>query len=549
MKPLIRVRRAGGSKTSASIRNGTRLLIILAGFMTTGGCAVGPNFHRPAPPSVTGYTPEPLAAQTAKADVAGGQAQRFVQSLDIPGQWWRLFHCKALNALTEEALRANPSLEAAQAALRVARENVRAQKGAYYPTIQASLSPSLNKTATAIFSPATASGNPYYSLYTGQLSVSYVPDVFGLNRRTVESLEAQAEAQRFQLEATYLTLTSNVVTAAVQEALLRGQIKAAQEIISVQGEALEIMRRQFSAGQIAGDAVAAQEAALAQAQASLPPLQKQLAQQRDLLAALAGRFPSQGVAETFELEDLHLPADLPVSLPAKLVEQRPDVRAAEAQLHSASAQIGVAIANMLPNITLSANGGYAAGEITRLFGPGTSYWALAASLTQPIFEGGMLLHRTRAARAACAQAAAQYRSTAVTAFQNVADALRALQSDAGALTAAVAAERAAAKSLDVTRSQLAAGAVSYLALLNAQQAYQQSVINLVQARAGRFADTAALFQALGGGWWNRSDVSSAGACTGYRPRQRIRLNSGALRSAAADAPAAVRYSAGVRHSL
>lgn len=517
--------------------------------MTGGGCAVGPNFHRPAPPAVTGYTPEPLAAQTAKADVAGGQAQRFVQRLDIPGQWWRLFRSKALNVLTEEALRANPNLEAARAALRVARENVLAQKGASYPTIQASLSPSLNKTATATFSPATASGNPYYSLYTGQLSVSYVPDVFGLNRRTVESLEAQAEAQRFQLEATYLTLTSNVVTAAMQEALFRDQIKATQAIIRLQAEALEIMRRQFSAGQIAGDALAAQEAALAQAQTSLPPLQKQLAQQRDLLAALAGRFPSQGVAETFELADLHLPQELPVSLPAKLVEQRPDVRAAEAQLHSASAQIGVAIANMLPNITLSANAGYAADELTRLFGPGTSYWTLAASLTQPIFEGGTLLHRTRAARAACAQAAAQYRNTVITAFQNVADALRALESDADALTAAVAAERAAAKSLDVTRSQLAAGAVAYLSLLNAQQAYQQSVINLVQARAGRYADTAALFQALGGGWWNRSDVSSTVACTGHRRRQRTRFDPAALPSAAADVPASVPSSPGVQQFL
>jgi NodT family efflux transporter outer membrane factor (OMF) lipoprotein len=253
---------------SRSIRNGARSLLTLAGLMIVAGCSVGPNFRRPAAPAVKGYTREPLAAKTAKADVAGGEAQRFVQGLDIPGRWWRLFHSKPLNTLIEQALSANPSLAAAQAALRVAQENVLAQKGAFYPTIEANFTPSRNKTATGSLSPASASGNPYYTLYTAQLTVSYVPDVFGLNRRTVESLEAQAEAQRFQLEATYLTLTSNVVTAAVQEALLRAQIKATREIIKVEAEALDIIRHQFALGQIAGADVAVQEATLAQAEAS-----------------------------------------------------------------------------------------------------------------------------------------------------------------------------------------------------------------------------------------------------------------------------------------
>jgi NodT family efflux transporter outer membrane factor (OMF) lipoprotein len=298
------------------------------------------------------------------------------------------------------------------------------------------------------------------------------------------------------------------VAAAVQEALLRGQINATEQIIKVETEALEILRHQLSLGQIAGADVAVQEAALAQAQASLPPLQKQLAQQRDLLAALAGRFPSEGPSEKFELVDLRLPQELPVSLPAKLVEQRPDVGAAEAQLHSASAQIGVAIANRLPNVTLSANAGYAANVLSQLFGPGNNYWSIAASLTQPIFEGGTLLHRERAARAAYDDAVAQYRSTLITAFQNVADALRVLQSDANALTAAVAAERAAATTLNITRHQLELGQVAYLLFVNAEQTYQQTIVSLVQARANRYADTAALFQALGGGWWNRADVVS-----------------------------------------
>jgi NodT family efflux transporter outer membrane factor (OMF) lipoprotein len=254
--------------------------------------------------------------------------------------------------------------------------------------------------------------------------------------------------------------------------------------------------------------VAAQEALLAQAQASLPPLQKQFAQQRDMLKALVGRFPSDQPTETFELASLQLPEDLPVTLPSKLVEQRPDIRAAEGALHSASAQIGVAIANMLPNVTLSANGGYAANGFGGLFGPGTSFWALAASATQPLFEGSTLLHRTRAARAAFDQAAAQYRSTVIAAFQNVADDLNAVQSDAKALTATVAAEGAAEATLNITRRQLDLGQVAYLALLNAQQAYQQARISRVQAQANRYADTAALFQALGGGWWNRRDVAS-----------------------------------------
>jgi NodT family efflux transporter outer membrane factor (OMF) lipoprotein len=238
----------------------------------------------------------------------------------------------------------------------------------------------------------------------------------------------------------------------------------------------------------------------------LPPLEKQLAQQRDLLARLVGRFPSETIVEKFDLSSLELPQELPVSLPSKLVAQRPDVRSAEEQLHEACAEIGVNVANRLPNITLSANLGSSALAIGQLFTAGTGFWALAANMTQPIFQGGTLLHRQRAAEAAYDQAAAQYKSTVLTAFQNVADTLHAIQSDADALKASVAAERAANKSLVIVRRQLELGDVSYLALLNAEQSYQQAMINLVQALANRYADTAALFQALGGGWWNRSDV-------------------------------------------
>jgi NodT family efflux transporter outer membrane factor (OMF) lipoprotein len=471
--------------------------------MLLADCAVGPDFLRPSPPPVEGYSREPLAAETASADVSGGAAQRFARDLDLPGQWWTLFHSAELDRLIEEAIKANPNMAAAQAALRVAEENVRAQEGAFFPTVTGNFTPSRQKTATGALSPASASGAAYFSLYTAQLSISYVPDVFGLNRRTVESLEAQAEVQRFALEATYVTLTSNLVAAAVQEASLRAQLAATADIIKIETELLELFRRQLALGQIAEADVAAQEALLAQAEALLPPLEKQLAVERDLLTALLGRYPSQEPAERFDLANIHLPEELPVSLPARLVEQRPDVRSAEANLHAASATIGIAIANRLPNLTLTASGGSAANTIDRLFTTGTGFWSIAGSVTQPIFEGGTLLHRERAARAAYDQAAAQYRATVITALQNVADALHALQIDADALKAAVRAERAAAQSLAIVRRQLELGAVSYLALLNAQQTYQTARVALVQAQANRFADTAALFQALGGGWWQR----------------------------------------------
>src|SRR6202045_3744333 len=473
-------------------------------------CAVGPDFQQPAAPDVTGYTPQPLAEQTANADIAGGGTQRFVQGLDIPGQWWTLFHSAPLNALVEQALKNNPSLPAAEAALHQAWENVYAAESAFFPTAVASYSPSRNKTATGVTFTSASSGSPFFTLHTAQVVVTYAPDVFGGTRREVESLTAATDFQRFQLEAAYLTLTSNVVAAAVQEASLRGQIAATEEIIKIETQALGILNKQFEFGQVAGADVAAVEATLAQAQATLPPLQQKLAVQRDLLTALIGRFPSHEPAEKFDLASLQLPQDLPVSLPSELVEQRPDVSAAEAQLHAASAAIGVAVAARLPQFTLTGNGGTIANQISQLFiTPGTAFWTLAGNAAQTVFDAGTLLHKERAAVAAFDQAAAMYRSTVITAFQNVADALHALQSDAETLKAAYAAERAAAKSLHISRRQLQLGAIHYLALLTAENTYQTALIALVQARAARYADTAALFQALGGGWWNREDVAMA----------------------------------------
>src|ERR1700677_3872884 len=465
-------------------------------------CAVGPDFKKPGVPDTAGYSQKPLRNPQAAGDVAGGEPQHFVEGLDIPAQWWTLFHSKALNSLVESSLKANPDIKAAQEALQVARENVSAQTGAYYPSISAGFSASRQKTSETL-GRVPNSNTFQYSLFTPQVSVSYAPDVFGLNRRTVESLQAQADQQRFALEATQLTQSSNVVAAAIQESSLRGQIAATQQLIDINKKILEILRKQVDAGYANRLALAAQEAQLAQVVATMPPLLKQLAQQRDLLSALAGRFPSQEPSETFELSALELPRDLPVSLPSRLVEQRPDVRQAEENLHSTSALVGVAVANRLPNFNLNGNIGSSALAISQLFTPGTGYWSLGAAVTQPVFEGGTLLHRERAARAAYLQADAQYRGTILTALQNVADTLHALEQDGDALKAALDAERAAKVSLDLTTHQVQTGYTNSLALLTAEQVYQQAVINRVQAQANRFADTAALFQALGGGWWNR----------------------------------------------
>ena len=467
------------------------------------GCAVGPDFERPPAPAVTGYSREPMPAQTASAAVAAGESQRFERNRDIPGEWWELFHSRGLRSVVAQALQNNADLRAAQAALRMARHNVGAGIGAFFPTVDGTFSATRGQAPLA---GPDDPGEPILNTFTGQVDVSYTPDVFGATRRNVESLEAQAENQRFQLEATYLTLTSNIVVAAVQEASLRGQIVATQKLIKIVRDSLDLLRRQRELGQIADVDVVAQEAALAQIEQTLPPLQRQLEQQRHLITALMGALPSQEPPETFVLAGFRLPRALPLTLPSRLVEQRPDVRAAEANLQSASALIGVAIANRLPNVTLTATPGSTAFSIDQLFAPGTGFWSIGGSVTQPIFHGGTLLFREWAARDAFDQAAAQYRSTVVTAFQNVADALTALRTDAVALQKAAVSERAAQRSLDITRQRLALGDINYLGLLNAQQTYQQALLTTVQAQAARYADTAALYQALGGGWWNRDDV-------------------------------------------
>ncbi len=451
----------------------------------------------------------PVTETVTTTNVAGGGAQRFANGNDIAGDWWTLFHSKPLNDLIELSLTNNPDLKAARAALLVARENVLAGRGVYYPSVTAGFSASRQKQSEAL---APAPNFPVvpeefqYNLFTPQVSVSYSPDVFGLNRRTMESLQAQEQGVHYQMIATYTTLTANVVVTAIQEAALRMQIDATRQLVELNSNMVQILQYQLSKGYASRLDVVAQESQLAQVIATLPPLIKQSAQLRDQLAVLAGRFPNQAPAEEFELASLHLPEELPVSLPSQLVAQRPDVLQAEANLHAASAQVGIAIANRLPNITLTASAGSTALNLNQLFTSGTGFWCLGAAATAPLFEGGALLHRQRAARAAYDQAAEQYRSTVLSAFQNVADTLTALEQDAEGLKAAATVADDARLTLDLSQRQRQDGYISYLALLSAEQAYQQSRINLVQAQANRYADTAALFQALGGGWWHRADL-------------------------------------------
>lgn len=480
-------------------------LVATASLLFLAGCAVGPKYKSPAPPQVSGYIPEQPSTTSSTAGVSGGEAQHFVEGRDIPGEWWTLFHSKPLNDLIEHSLKNNPNLKAAQAALLVAHENVLAQRGAYYPSVNGGFS-AIRAKSSADISPVTNTNALNYSLYTPAVSVSYVPDVFGLNRRTVESLKAQQEQARFALAATHITLSSNVAAAAIQEASLRAQVEATRELITINTNMVDILRNQYAKGYVSRLDVATQESQLAQVTATLPPLLKQLAQQRDLLAVLSGGFPNQELPERFELSTLQLPQELPVTLPSQLVEQRPDVRQAEENLHFACAQVGIAAANRLPSFAITADAGAMAQVASHLFTGGTGFWDVAAGVTQPIFQGGALLHRERAAKDAYIQANEQYRSTVLTAFQNVADTLNALQQDADALKTAAAAKDAAGITLSVAKEQFQSGYANYLSLLSAEQTYQQAVVNLAQSQANRFADTAALFQALGGGWWNRPDL-------------------------------------------
>ena len=469
------------------------------------GCTVGPDFTRPDPPRDQTYLTDPSADQTVSVpDVLGGEAQRFVADLDIPGQWWNVYQSRPLDELIQQAMRANPDVQSAIQAIKAAQQNARAQRAALFPVVTATGSGTQNQVSNSLSAPTNNPNSFIFGLFTGLLNVSYVLDLWGGTRRAAESLEATAEAQCFQLEATYLTLSSNVVVAAITEASLRAQIAVNQRTIEIQRQTLELLRNRFAIGQAAQYDVATQEAALAASIAALPPLRNQLSQQRHLLATLTGRTTAHVPAETFELDALSLPQTLPVSMPARMIEQRPDVRSAEANVHSAGATVGVATAAMLPQVTGTLIYGSTSTSSDLLFsdllGPTVT---VGGAFSQTLLDGGALLAKRRAAVAAWEQSKAQYRSAVLTAFRNVADSLRAIEFDALTFQAASNAEQAARLALEITRRRLAAGDAGILDILNAELTYQTAAMNLVTARAQRYSDTAGLFQALGGGWWNR----------------------------------------------
>ncbi|RTL81928.1 MAG: efflux transporter outer membrane subunit [Hyphomicrobiales bacterium] len=508
--------------SAAQAASSRALLAFIA--LPLAGCAVGPDFVSPPPPGVDRFTPEKITRagdKSASIGFAGG---------DVPQRWWETFRNPKLNRLIESSIEHNPSIQAAEAAIKVSYYTAEAQKGAFLPALAANSNDSLslpsnlrplsainqtifNQTYPSLYNIVNnqpllnVTQNPplwSYSLFLKQLTVSYTLDIWGQNRRTVESLEAQTDLMRFQSEAAYLALTSNVAVAAIQEASLRGQQAAVEKVIRIERDLLDILRKQQGVGWASEADVLTQEAALAQALQLLPPLKKQIAQQQDLITALAGRYSTDQAPETFDLDELKLPRAVPVTLPSVFVRQRPDIRAAEAQLHAASAQVGVAVAARLPNITLSGSGGFSAYKLAQLITPGTQLYTVAANATQPLFSGFSLLNQQKAAESAFEQAEAQYRQTVIAAFENVADLLRAIQADTEAVKAAAYAEKVSGRNLEIVRGQLRIGSVSVLAMLNAQQTYLLAIVAHAQARGNLLSDVAGLFMALGGGWQDQN---------------------------------------------
>jgi NodT family efflux transporter outer membrane factor (OMF) lipoprotein len=479
--------------------------LIITALVILVGCAVGPDFRSPDMATPGQYTAATLPSQTVSAQSESGAAQRFAFAEDLPGDWWTLFRSPELDKMIKQGLADSPTLAAAQAAFRKAEEDLRAVNGMIlYPAVNGNLQAARQR----ISGNANQGPSDTYNLYNASVDVSYTLDLFGGGRRQREAYQAQVDYQHYIFEATYLTLTANIVTTAIQEASLRAQLKSAREILDAQQKQLNVIKKQFELGAISKTAVLLQETELAMTKAGLPPLEKQLDLTRHALSVLIGQFPGDGKAPEFRLESLHLPEELPVSLPSTLARQRPDIRASEALLHQACASVGVATANLYPQITLSGSYGFQAISTDILFNGQSVVWSLGAGLLQPIFRGGELTARRRSAIAAYDQAAAQYRQTVLKAFQDVADVLRALETDARTLQAQAQAEASAKETLVLIEKQFELGAVSYPSLLIAQQNYQKARMNLIAAQAQRYADTAALFQALGGGWWNRPSTSA-----------------------------------------
>ena len=469
---------------------------LLALPLTLAGCIVGPDFKSPEAPKVAHYAGQPAANPEA-------EAPKLVESQSIPEQWWRLYGSEALSELVTLGLQNSPTVTAAEARLVATREQLAADTASVlFPAVDASANASRQKISGATF--GNAGNARIFSLYNASLDISYTIDLFGSGQRYLELGEAKVDYEVFQLQAARLTLASNIVSTAIAEASLRGQIEAVGTIIADQGKLLAISERQFEIGVLPKAELLAQQTALAQTRNQLPALEKALAESRHMLATLTGALPAEAALPEFRLDLLTMPEEIPLALPSTLTRRRPDVRAAEALLHQASAQVGIATANLYPKISLSGSYATESSKLSDLFSAGSAIWGLGAGVTQPLFRGGELQARKRAAVAGYEQAAASYRETVLTAFRNVADALLALEMDGRQLALERQAEALAGESLQLVRGQFEQGAVSYLALLEAQRQYQQSRLGLIRAEAALYSDVAALIYALGGGWWDES---------------------------------------------
>jgi len=464
-------------------------------------CAVGPRYRKPALPALQGYTATPIAPPIPAARSAAGAGsggQRFTVGANVNQKWWVNFGSPALDGLVAQALTHNPDLAAAQATLEAAQYQLKAVNGIFYP--QVSLGLGGERTRTSGASSGHVVGPQLYNLYTGQVSVSYYPDVFGLNRLVSQGGQARVDIARDQLLAARLTIEGNVVNVALDLALLEEELTATKIAINDQQQVLDLTRTQYRLGSALPFDVLTQESVLASTQAMLPALQQAYAADRHLLATYLGRFPSKaGKLDLPVLAVLKLPGTLPVSLPSTLVQQRPDILAAEAQLRAANAQVGETVAAMYPNLQLTGNFGAQSNEAGALFDPASRIWDVAASIVLPLFEGGTLEAQKHAAEAAYHGVFANYQTTVLNAFRNVADVLRALQRDSAVLDARARALRDASRAFALVRIQYRDGAVDYLGLLTSEIQQQNARIAEVQAESQRYADTAALYIALGGG--------------------------------------------------
>ncbi len=473
-------------------------LILLAGAQTA--CMMGPNFKSPQSPKVRQYTETQLPAKTVAAKGPGGAAQAFRKDKDIPLLWWELFHSNKINQLIKRGLINSPNLAAASAALRQAQQNWKAQIGSsLLPAWDVSMGVQRQQYSADQIGQNSSST---FSLYNPSFNLSYTFDFFGEARRQVESLKAEVDYQEFQLIAAQLTLTSNIVTTSINIASYREQIAATKKIIKAEQDILNILNQQYKVGGVSQENILTQVATLEQTKAMLPPLELSLSQAKHALSVLVGGFPEEPLPE-IDLKTLRLPTELPLTMPSRLVRQRPDVRASEALLHAACAQIGVATARLFPQITLTGNEGWLNNTWQQLFTSTTNVWSIATLATQPIFKGNSLRALRRAAIASFQETSAQYQQTVLQAFQNVADVLSAIEIDARLLQTQIKADDAARAALILATKQYRLGAINYINLLTAQDQYLNIHLKKIQAQAVRYTDTVALFQALGGGWWHK----------------------------------------------